>query len=67
MHAYRMMGVFVVEMDNPTQAHNLYLALPENLRSGCELTSRIDGAQLRTPPPAAADWIAEHYQDARAA
>jgi hypothetical protein len=67
MHAYKMMGLFVVEMESPAQARALYGALPDGLKAGCELTARMDGAQLRTPSSDAADWIASHYEDVRAA
>ena len=67
MHAYKMMGLFVVEMESPAKARAVYGALPDGLKAGCELTARMDGAQLKTPSADAADWIASHYDETRAA
>ena len=64
MHEHKVMGVWVLEMDDPKRAHALYAALPAALKTGAELCGRCDGAQLKTPSAEAAEWIKSRYDAA---
>lgn len=57
----RIMGQWMLDMDDRNGAEAAIASLPPALRATVEVRRSIWGAQVRTDSEAAAHWVKDHY------